>query len=196
MMIDSLKALLNKRGETVSVAESLTAGKIQNALASVSGASSFFEGGITAYSLTQKVLHLGVDHFHAKEVNCVSDRVAKEMAEGVCHKFQTDYSISTTGYAEAWPSEGVKEPLAHIAIYSKEEQRVVAASALEVVTVNGERKMKEVTFYISGESLEETTIPRHHEDPFGREGFREWVTITSMSMLLSHIACNAKTKNI
>ena len=49
MQVEQIIAYLNQRGETVSVAESLTAGGLANMLTSASGSSSAFVGGITAY---------------------------------------------------------------------------------------------------------------------------------------------------
>ena len=54
-----LKALLRRAPRlTLAVAESLTAGLVQARVASVSGSSDYFLGGITAYSLDEKVRHL------------------------------------------------------------------------------------------------------------------------------------------
>jgi nicotinamide-nucleotide amidase len=78
----------------------------------VSGASGYFLGGITAYSLAEKVRHLGVNRAHAKRVNCVSQRVAVEMAEGACALFGADLAVATTGYAEPSPADKVKAPMA------------------------------------------------------------------------------------
>jgi len=75
-------AKLKEGGFTVAVAESLTAGKIQDALASVSGSSAYFLGGITAYQLDTKVKFLGVDRDLAVECGCVSEAVASQMATG------------------------------------------------------------------------------------------------------------------
>lgn len=66
---------------TLATAESVTVGHLQASIAGVSGASSFFQGGITAYTVDQKVQLLGIDRRHADEVDCVSERVAAEMAQ-------------------------------------------------------------------------------------------------------------------
>ena len=79
-----IKARMLELGLTVAVAESLTCGNIQASLGSISGASDFFEGGITAYSLRQKVEILGVEREHAAQVNCVSVNVADQMASSIC----------------------------------------------------------------------------------------------------------------
>lgn len=97
---------------TLAVAESLTAGHVQARVGAISGASNFFLGGITAYSLAQKVKHLGVDRAAAKRVNCVSAEVAEQMARGVCALFDADIGLATTGYAEPSPESGVADPCA------------------------------------------------------------------------------------
>jgi nicotinamide-nucleotide amidase len=108
-----LKSLLLRRPRlTLAVAESLTCGQVQAAIGAVPGASNYFLGGITAYSLEQKVRHLGVNRAHARRVNCVSQRVAVEMAQGACARFGADVAVATTGYAEPSRADGVKVPLA------------------------------------------------------------------------------------
>src|SRR5215510_4086337 len=91
-----LKELMVARGLTLAVAESLTSGRIQAAVAAASGASNYFLGGVTVYSIEQKVRHLHVDRQHAEAVHGVSARVAEEMARGVALLFGSDYSVSTT----------------------------------------------------------------------------------------------------
>ncbi|MFH1496434.1 MAG: nicotinamide-nucleotide amidohydrolase family protein [Verrucomicrobiota bacterium] len=101
---------------TISVAESLTAGHVQARLASVSGSSAYFLGGITAYSLEQKVKQLGVRRALAAPVNCVSPAVAVQMARGVAVRFGSDLALATTGYAEPDAEWKVDEPFACWAI--------------------------------------------------------------------------------
>lgn len=101
---------------TLAVAESLTAGHVQTRVTAVSGASDFFLGGITAYSLAQKVRHLGVDRRAAKKVNCVSAEVAEQMARGGCALFGAQVGVATTGYAEPSPPHGIAAPMAWWAI--------------------------------------------------------------------------------
>ena len=127
---DRLKSIMDERRLTLCVAESLTCGNIQAMVGAVSGASSFFEGGMTAYSLRQKVALLDVDEEHAREVNSVSERVAAEMARGVAARFGCDIGIGTTGYAEPYPDENVPAPYAYFAIW----RRAADAAGGEVVS--------------------------------------------------------------
>lgn len=108
-----LKQLILRRPAlTLACAESLTAGHVAAGIAAVSGASGYFLGGITTYSVAQKVRQLGVNRAHAQRVNGVSQRVAVEMAQGACKLFGADLAVATTGYAEPSRSEGVKTPMA------------------------------------------------------------------------------------
>jgi len=112
-----LKQLLLRRPVlTLAAAESLTGGHVQARITSVSGASGYFLGGLTAYTLDEKVRQLGVNRAHAKRVNCVSQRVAVEMAEGACGLFGADIAVATTGYAEPSATDRIKAPMAWWAI--------------------------------------------------------------------------------
>lgn len=106
---------------TLAVAESLTAGLVQARVGSISGASNFFLGGITAYSLEQKVKLLGVDRLAAERVNCVSAEVAEQMALGACTLFGAQVGVATTGYAEPSVADGVPVPFAWWALIVRGE---------------------------------------------------------------------------
>ena len=108
--------LLRQPRLTLAVAESVTCGRLQARIGAISGASDFFLGGLTAYTIAQKVRHLGVDRTHADEVNAVSPAVAEQMARGACAFFGSDLALATTGYAEPAPERGVMQPLAYWAL--------------------------------------------------------------------------------
>ena len=111
--MSNLKPLLLRRPRlTLAAAESLTCGRVAARIGAESGASNYFLGGVTAYNLEQKVKLLGVNRAHARRVNCVSQRVAVEMAAGACALFGADLAVATTGYAEPNPAAGVKAPQA------------------------------------------------------------------------------------
>lgn len=97
---------------TLAAAESMTCGRVQAAIGRISGASTFFVGGITAYSLDQKVRQLGVDRATARRVNSVSGDIARQMAAGACALFGSDLAVATTGYAEPSPDDDVETPYA------------------------------------------------------------------------------------
>lgn len=132
------KLILRKPALTLAVAESLTAGQIQARIAAVSGASDFFLGGITAYTIDQKVKLLGVNRPHARSVDCVSQRVAVEMALGVAKLFNARVALATTGYAEPAPRKKVRTPHAWWALYHRRRSgaAVVLSGLIEVPGAN------------------------------------------------------------
>jgi nicotinamide-nucleotide amidase len=85
---------------TLAAAESVTCGRVQARIGQAKGASDFFLGGITAYTLEQKVRHLGVERAGAAACECVSAAVAGQMARGVAALFGADVGVATTGFAE------------------------------------------------------------------------------------------------
>jgi nicotinamide-nucleotide amidase len=123
-LLEKIKKNLVGKKETIAVAESVTSGMLQTAFASVTEATTFYQGGLTAYNLGQKYRHLGVEPIHAQSCNCVSGRVAVTMARNVCSLFGSDWGIGITGYAA--PSEQSGDQVyAFFAIVYKGEVRVL-----------------------------------------------------------------------
>lgn len=115
VLID-IKSILSTKKQTISVAESITAGNLQSLFSSISGASSFFAGGITTYALKSKVKVLNVDEELGKKTDCVAQEIADQMAAGALDLFNSDYCVATCGYAEKDVNNNVNEPYAFISI--------------------------------------------------------------------------------
>jgi len=105
-LISDIHDSLRARGETLSTAESLTAGGLSNALTIVPGASDVFLGSITAYRPEIKISHLHVSKSAITEHSVVSEEVAIEMARGAMKTFGSTWAIATTGVAGPGPSDG------------------------------------------------------------------------------------------
>lgn len=106
--LESIGKKILKKKQTVAVAESVTSGLLQFAFSNIPDASSFYQGGITAFNIGQKFKHLQVEPLHALSVNCVSQKVANEMAAEICSRFSSDWGIGITGYASSVPESGNK----------------------------------------------------------------------------------------
>lgn len=100
---DVLEVELGERllqtSQTVSVAESCTAGGIGERISSVPGCSAYFVGGIIAYSNAIKRDDLQVDPEVLEREGAVSEPVAAQMAEGIRVRMATDWGVSITGIA-------------------------------------------------------------------------------------------------
>lgn len=104
--IDELKDALVQQKQTLAVAESVTSGILQAVISAATEAAKFFQGGITAYNIGQKVLHLGIEPIQAEQCNCVSAQTASQMALGVAELFRGDWGVGITGYASPVPESG------------------------------------------------------------------------------------------
>lgn len=107
-VINKIRGVLVAKGQTLAAAESVTSGLLQSAFASAQNASLFFQGGISAYNIGQKARHLQVEPIHAIANNCVSQKVAEQMALNVCPMFHSDWGVAITGYAAPVPESGNK----------------------------------------------------------------------------------------
>ncbi len=109
-------AYLTDRGETVSVAESVTGGGLGHAMTYTPGSSQVFLGGIIAYTNQVKIDFLGVDPELISAHTVVSEEVANAMADGVKEKFGTTWGIATTGIAGPGDYQGIPEGTVWVAI--------------------------------------------------------------------------------
>ncbi len=90
---------LIERGLTLATAESCTGGNIARLLTAQAGASTYFKGGVVAYSNEVKESALGVKHSTLEAHGAVSEETVREMVEGVRTRLGADLAIATTGIA-------------------------------------------------------------------------------------------------
>lgn len=91
--------MLKERGLKIAVAESCTGGLISSRITDISGASDYFEAGITTYSNESKIRLLNVPEDIIDRYGAVSEETAKSMAEGVKKTLHADIGVSVTGIA-------------------------------------------------------------------------------------------------
>jgi nicotinamide-nucleotide amidase len=92
---------LRLTGRTLATAESLTGGRVANALVAVEGSREWLQGGIVAYASSVKHAVLGVPPGPV-----VSREAALEMASAARRIMSADVAIATTGCAGPEPFEG------------------------------------------------------------------------------------------
>jgi nicotinamide-nucleotide amidase len=92
-------AELERRGETLATAESLTGGMVAQLLTDVPGASAGYLGGVISYATRLKATLAGVDAATLAELGPVAEQTAAEMARGVAQRCDADWGLSTTGVA-------------------------------------------------------------------------------------------------
>jgi nicotinamide-nucleotide amidase len=104
--IDSqLAHLLN--GRRLGLAESCSGGLLAARITNLPGASTYFAGGVVAYSNEAKAELLGVDSALIEARGAVSPEVAEAMSRGALERFGADVAVSITGIAG--PDGGTEE---------------------------------------------------------------------------------------
>ena len=91
--------LLLRSGKTVGTVESCTGGGLGNALVSIPGSSSYFEGGLITYSYGLKAKLASVSQETLDSFGAVSEEAVIEMARGGQSVLNVDYCISISGIA-------------------------------------------------------------------------------------------------
>jgi PncC family amidohydrolase len=118
-VIERIHEIFKEKGLTLSVAESCTGGLISHFLTTLPGASTFFNGGLVAYSIEFKKKILGVSSKTISRHGVVSKETAREMAEKIRALAKTDFSLSTIGNLGPDVLEGKEKGLIYTTI-SKE----------------------------------------------------------------------------
>jgi nicotinamide-nucleotide amidase len=108
--------LLQQRGETVAVAESLTGGLLAARLTTMPGSSASFRGGVTAYATDLKAELLDVDENLLDRVGAVAVETAAAMADGVRRRLGATYGLALTGVAGPTEQEGKPPGLVYAAL--------------------------------------------------------------------------------
>lgn len=96
---DAVAKILKDNKQTLSLAESCTAGLLSAYLTEKSGSSDFFEGGIISYSNTIKINQLNIEPDILDKYGAVSEETAIQMANNVRDILKTDFGLSITGIA-------------------------------------------------------------------------------------------------
>ncbi|RME29075.1 MAG: CinA family nicotinamide mononucleotide deamidase-related protein [Deltaproteobacteria bacterium] len=91
--------LLGERGQTLSLAESCTAGRLAAWVASVPGASAWLLEGAVVYSNAAKVRTCGVLPETLDRYGAVSEPVARQLARGIRERAGATWGIGITGIA-------------------------------------------------------------------------------------------------
>ncbi len=138
LISDNLKETIRKANGklTISTAESMTGGLISSIITDTPDSSEFFLGGIVSYSISSKVNLLDIKENDIEEFGAVSEEICLEMAKKVKEIFNSDYSLSVTGYAGP-ETENKKVGLVFCGImgpdgYKKIFKKVFPGSRLEI----------------------------------------------------------------
>jgi nicotinamide-nucleotide amidase len=122
---ERLGKLLRKQKKSLAAAESCTGGYLGQLVTSVSGASDYFAGSITAYQNRVKTRELGVSEALLRKKGAVSAECAGAMAEGVRRRLGSDLGVSITGIAGPTGSSPTKPVgLVYVGLSDRSTRRI------------------------------------------------------------------------
>ena len=107
---------LASRGQTLAVAESLTAGLVGATVTEVPGSSAAFRGGVQVYATDLKTSLARVPETVLAEHGAVSPETAAAMAAGVRAALDADWGLALTGVAGPDEQEGHPPGTVHVAV--------------------------------------------------------------------------------
>ncbi|MEV4557929.1 CinA family protein [Kitasatospora sp. NPDC049285] len=116
VLVRQITAALAAAGHTVSVAESLTAGRVAVAFADAPGSGGTFLGGVVAYATDLKADVLHVDSALLARAGAVHPEVAVQMAQGIRAVTGATYGLATTGVAGPAPQDGRPVGTVYVAV--------------------------------------------------------------------------------
>jgi nicotinamide-nucleotide amidase len=105
--VESIIRGLERRGETLAVAESLTGGLLSATIVDVPGASKVFRGALIVYATDLKHTLAGVDAKLLAERGPVDPDVALALARGAASACGATWGLATTGVAGPDAQDGV-----------------------------------------------------------------------------------------
>jgi nicotinamide-nucleotide amidase len=130
---EAVADLLKGRGQTVSFAESCTAGMISSQFGDIPGVSRVLKGAVVCYVNEIKTSVLGVPHGILERFGAVSGECAAYMAAGCRRLMHTDYAVAVSGVAGPDPdSMGKPVGLVYLAVadgsgYAVKRMRVLGS---------------------------------------------------------------------
>ncbi|NOZ34385.1 MAG: competence/damage-inducible protein A [Chlorobi bacterium] len=159
---DTLGEILKNKNLTVSTAESCTGGNIAHLITSVPGSSSYFKGGIVAYSNKIKTSLLKVSEKILEKYGAVSKEVVEQMVKGQLELLGTDYGIAVSGIAG--PAGGTPEkPVGTTWIAVGNKEKIIARKytfgtrRLLNIRFASARALNNLRRFILGYDIDDTT---------------------------------------
>ncbi|USW56569.1 Putative cinA-like protein [Septoria linicola] len=98
-ILEKVTTLLKSRGETISIAETAAGGLISSSLLSVSGASKFYAGGLTLYTLPSRQNYVGWTDEDTANYRGPTTEIVSKMAKNVRADLKSTYTLSESGTA-------------------------------------------------------------------------------------------------
>ncbi|KAF2244739.1 competence/damage-inducible protein-like protein cinA [Trematosphaeria pertusa] len=150
-IVQEVAALLKERKETISVAETAAGGLISAALLSYPGASGYYKGGLTLYTLDSRIAFAGWTPENLKTYTGPTPEIVAGLAEHTRKTLGSTYTVSESGTAGPTGGTTKNRTPGYVALAVASEKGTVTR---EVETgLGGDREANMVRFAVEGLTL-------------------------------------------
>ncbi|CAN9187654.1 unnamed protein product [Alternaria alternata] len=150
-IVQEVATLLKERKETVSVAETAAGGLISAALLSFPGASSYYRGGLTLYTLESRIAYCGWTQDTIKSYSGPTPTIVSGLAEHTRKTLGSTYTVSESGTAGPTGGTTKNRTPGYVAFAVARETGETVTK--EVETGSSEREGNMVAFAVEGLKL-------------------------------------------
>lgn len=98
-ILTEVTSLLKSRGETISIAETAAGGLISSSLLSQPGASGYYKGGLTLYTLPSRIAYAGWTKETIANYSGPTTDIVSGLAKHVRRDLESTYTLSESGTA-------------------------------------------------------------------------------------------------
>ncbi|KAF1848268.1 competence/damage-inducible protein-like protein cinA [Cucurbitaria berberidis CBS 394.84] len=149
-IVQEVATLLKERKETISVAETAAGGLISATLLSFPGASGYYKGGLTLYTLESRIAFAGWTPEHIKDYKGPTPEIVTGLAEHTRKTLGSTYTVSESGTAGPTGGQTRNRTPGYVALAVAGDKGTVTR---EVETGSSEREDNMVRFAVEGLKL-------------------------------------------
>ncbi|KAF2631731.1 hypothetical protein BU25DRAFT_385300 [Macroventuria anomochaeta] len=154
-IVKEVATLLKDRKETISVAETAAGGLISSSLLSYPGASSFYRGGLTLYTLESRKAFVGWTDADTQNYKGPTPDIVTKLADNTRKTLESTYAVSESGTAGPTGGNNRNRTPGYVALAVSKEGGTVTR---EVETGSKEREGNMVMFAFEALKLVRDTI--------------------------------------
>ncbi|KAH7119026.1 competence/damage-inducible protein-like protein cinA [Dendryphion nanum] len=156
-IVEEVAKLLKERKETISVAETAAGGLISAALLSYPGASGYYKGGLTLYTLESRIAFAGWTPEHLKTYKGPTPDIVAGLAEHTRKTLGSTYTVSESGTAGPTGGTTPNRTPGYVALAVAVEGKETVKSEVDT-GLGGDREGNMVRFAVEGLKLVRDTI--------------------------------------
>lgn len=165
-LLQEITSLLTTRNETLAVAETAAGGLLSSSLLSTPGASKFYAGGLTLYTLPSRIAYAGWSEENLKTYKGPTPEICAGLAKHVRKDLGATYTVAESGTAGPTGGETRNRRPGYVALavdcekgtFTKEVETGLGGDRVENMVRFAEEALKLLRDVIKGEAKSEEKL--------------------------------------